>query len=50
MNVGDQRQQGGYLLAALQQAEFTGGLDFVHVVGGLPAMPTILALRPEPEG
>ena len=33
MNVGDQRQQCRHLLAALEDAEFRGGLDLVHVVG-----------------
>ena len=33
MNVGDQREQAGHLLAAFQNAEFTGGLDFADVVG-----------------
>ena len=33
MNIGDQHQQAGHLLTALEDAEFTGSLDFVGVVG-----------------
>ena len=34
MNVGDQRQQRGHLLAALEHAKLGSSLDLVHVVGG----------------